>query len=128
MNAKEASDQTRAHATAQKSKNAQKAAEEDPDIQNRPKSPLVPDTPPDTGPTLASESGVISVAGRKKMKGGEKWDMATGKEAAMVVDKKGGVKEQDKVETKEEHNIEVELNSILKKGPSKSYVHFVPTS
>lgn len=51
------------------------------------------------------------------IKGGEKWDMATGKEAAMVVDKEGVGKEPDKAETQEQHNIEVELNSILKKGP-----------
>lgn len=59
-------------------------------------------------------------------KGGEKWDMATGKEAAMVVDKDGDVrtKEDSKEETPEEHKIEVELNSILKKGPSK-FVYFL---
>ena len=67
-----------------------------------------------------SVTGEKSVAGRKKMKGGEKWDMATGKEAAMVVDKEGTSKESEKKETQEEHDIEVELNSILKKGPSKS--------
>lgn len=70
--------------------------------------------------TEASATGEKSVAGRKKMKGGEKWDMATGKEAAMVVDKEGSSKEPGRKETQEEHDIEVELNSILKKGPSKS--------
>lgn len=67
-----------------------------------------------------------SVAGRKKMlKGGERWDMATGKEAAMVVDKIGDDKDSTggRAETKEEHEVEVELNSILKKGPSK----YIPT-
>lgn len=74
------------------------------------------------------------VAGRKKYKGGEHWDVASGKQAPI-----GGKKtlndeenEEDEVgkkiqkeETEEEHEIEVELNSILKKGPiivfSKSY-------
>lgn len=118
MNAKDASDQD----TTQGSKDAQKSAKGqlnvDSNIENRPKSPLIPDTPPDTGPNPAPEAGEKSVAGRKKMiKGGEKWDMATGKEAAMVVDKEGVGKEPDKAETQEQHNIEVELNSILKKGP-----------
>lgn len=66
-----------------------------------------------------------SVAGRKKMaKGGERWDMVTGKEAAMVVDREGGGKvgKEEKTETREQHEIEVELNSILKKGPSKSFL------
>lgn len=75
----------------------------------------------------ASVTGEKNVAGRKKMKGGEKWDMATGKEAAMVVDKEGVSKEQEKTETQEEHDIEVELNSILKKGPSKSPLSTPPT-
>lgn len=123
MNAKDASDQD----TTQGSKDAQKSAKGqlnvDSNIENRPKSPLIPDTPPDTGPNPAPEAGEKSVAGRKKMiKGGEKWDMATGKEAAMVVDKEGVGKEPDKAETQEQHNIEVELNSILKKGPSKSHI------
>lgn len=63
-----------------------------------------------------------SIAGRKKMKGGEKWDMATGKESAMVEHHAASAKEgkTKAVETEEEHQVEVELNSILKKGPSKS--------
>lgn len=83
-------------------------------------------------PVMAKISGQTtveekSVAGRMKMvKGGERWDVATGKEAAMVVDKKGGGSgvNGEKEETKEEHEVEVELNAILKKGPSK----FVPFS
>lgn len=120
MNAKDSSNQ----ATAQKPINPQAAVIGEPNIENRPKSPLIPDTPPDTGPIPVSEIGEKSVAGRKKMKGGEKWDMATGKEAAMVVDKQGVGKEPVKVETQEEHDVEVELNSILKKGPSKSQIQF----
>ena len=107
-------------ATAQKPIDPQAAVNGEPNIGNRPKSPLIPDTAPDTGPIPVSEIGEKSVAGRKKMKGGEKWDMATGKEAAMVVDKQGAGKEPDKVETQEEHDVDVELNRILKKGPSKS--------
>ncbi|MCJ1465099.1 hypothetical protein MMC07_003715 [Pseudocyphellaria aurata] len=113
MNAESAS----GPATIPKLKDSPTEAKGEPGIENRPKSPLIPDTPPDTGSILASETGEKSVAGRKKMKGGEKWDMATGKEAAMVVDKEGAGKEPDRPETQEEHNIEVELNSILKKGP-----------
>lgn len=67
-----------------------------------------------------------SVAGRKTMKGGETKDLHTGKEAPMKANKK--IKEVDEaegtevvVESKEDHEIERELNSILKKGPSKSF-------
>lgn len=75
------------------------------------------------------------VTGRKKYKGGEHWDVASGKQAPV-----GGKKnlndeetEEDEVgkkgqreETEEEHEIEIELNSILKKGPSKFYAHAKP--
>lgn len=100
---------------------------------NRPSSPLIPDDDETTLPKTASISKTKvddgstsekSVAGRKKMKGGEKYDMATGKQAAMVVDKEGtsgkDISSEKKEETQEEHEIEVELNLILKKGPSKS--------
>lgn len=97
---------------------------------NRPSSALIPDDDETTPPKPASTSktkaddGEKSVAGRKKMKGGEKYDMATGKQAAMVVDKEGtsgkDIPPEKKEETQEEHEIEVELNLILKKGPSKS--------
>lgn len=68
------------------------------------------------------------VAGRKKYKGGEHWDVASGKQAPIggkkKADAEGEAKEEDKkeekTETDEEHKVEVELNSILKKGPSKS--------
>ena len=75
-----------------------------------------------TGKGLAKESHtgeVKGVAGRTKIKGGEKWDMATGKEAAMQVDKEGEKGKDETKETEEEHEVEVELNAILKKGPSK---------
>ena len=58
------------------------------------------------------------VSGRK-IKGGEKWDMATGKEAAIQAHGEGEHARQKKQETQEQHEIEVELNAILKKGPSK---------
>ncbi|KAL8771131.1 MAG: hypothetical protein Q9209_003302 [Squamulea sp. 1 TL-2023] len=73
------------------------------------------------------------VVGRKKYKGGENWDVATGKQAPIGGKNKGdeGTKgdneetKEETAETKEEHEIEVELNAILKKGPiivfSKSY-------
>ncbi|KAL9000063.1 MAG: hypothetical protein Q9188_005756 [Gyalolechia gomerana] len=74
------------------------------------------------------------VTGRKKYKGGEHWDVASGKQAPFGGKKKLEDEESEedevgkkyeKVETEEEHEVEVELNSILKKGPiivfSKSY-------
>ncbi len=79
------------------------------------------DTKPEAPvPKVSDEAstGEKSVAGRKKMKGGEKWDMAMGKEAATEEKNKEGKK--DEAETKEDHEVEVELNSILKKGPSES--------
>lgn len=104
---------------------------------NRPSSPLIPDDDDipssktaSISKTKVSDSNTSekSVAGRKKMKGGEKYDMATGKEAAMVVDKEGtsgkDISSEKKEETPEEHEIEVELNLILKKGPSKSHLSF----
>lgn len=62
-----------------------------------------------------------NVAGRIKVKGGEKWDMGTGKEAAGV-GKEGGQTggKEETPETQEEHDVEVELNSILKRSPSTS--------
>ncbi|KAL9127490.1 MAG: hypothetical protein Q9217_003646 [Psora testacea] len=63
-----------------------------------------------------------SVAGRKKMKGGESKDLHSGKESP-----KEGKKEKKKepLKSKEESEIETEMNSILKRGPiiifSKSY-------
>lgn len=65
------------------------------------------------------KDGEKAVAGRKKLKGGEKWDMATGKEAPKAKDSSED-KEDGKEETSEEHEVEVELNAILKKGPSES--------
>ena len=97
---------------SQKLKEAGNAAKEAVKVQIpvRPEIPLVADAP-------TAANGEKSVAGRKKMKGGEKWDMATGKEAAMVVDKEDEKKEQ--VETEKDHDVELELNGILKRGPSK---------
>ena len=55
------------------------------------------------------------------MKGGEKWDMATGKEAAMQVDKEGHTEDKDE-KSPDEQKLDVELNGILKRGPSKPYL------
>lgn len=62
-----------------------------------------------------------SIAGRKIVKSGEKWDKGTGKEPGIVGDRAAGAKDAKTavVETKEEHEVEMELNSILKKGPSQ---------
>jgi len=62
------------------------------------------------------------VEGRPKLKGGEKWDVSSGKESVL------GEKEDEKVKTEEEKDVELELNSILKRSPiiifSKSYCPF----
>lgn len=69
-----------------------------------------------------------SVAGRKTMlKGGETKDLHSGKEAPIAVDREKEkypagkkVEKEEKVESAEDHEVEMELNSILKKGPSTS--------
>jgi glutaredoxin len=75
----------------------------------------------DTGESSRKEEkdgdGKMVGGGPRKAKGGEKWDMATGKEAPL----KAGKEEEDKEENKEEREVEAELNGILKKGPSMSY-------
>ncbi len=116
MNKKEASDQEISQKLdAAKHEAAQVAGEQG---AQKPMSPG--DTKQESPPKVSGEAskGEKSVAGRKKMKGGEKWDMATGKEAAMEDKKKEP--EKDEAETKEDHQVEVELNSILKKGLSES--------
>ncbi|KAL8743499.1 MAG: hypothetical protein Q9190_004151 [Brigantiaea leucoxantha] len=74
---------------------------------------------PDDKSQKPVKDGDKSVAGRRKMKGGEKWDVATGKEAPIAKEGSDSGKE-DKEETPEEHEVEIELNAILKKGPSRS--------
>ena len=67
-----------------------------------------------------------SIAGRRViLKGGETKDLHSGKEAPMAVDKDKEkypagkkVEKEEIVESKEDHEVEMELNSILKKGPS----------
>ena len=69
-----------------------------------------------------------SVAGRKTMlKGGETKDLHTGKEAPMAVEREKEkypagkkIEKEQRVESQEDHEVEMELNSILKKGPSTS--------
>lgn len=111
-------------ATKQKLEDMRLNVKMQPNVQKRPYPSAILEAPVATeilGETVSEEK---SVAGRKKMvKGGEKWDMVTGKEAAMVVDREGesNMGKGEKTETREQHEIEVELNSILKKGPSKLY-------
>ena len=84
------------------------------------------ETPGDEITTDKGEEGEKSVAGRKTMKGGETKDVHSGKEAPMGVgknkdkatDEKKSAETEDKVQSKEDHEVEMELNSILKKGPS----------
>ena len=69
-----------------------------------------------------------SVAGRKTMlKGGETKDLQSGKEAPMAVEREKEkypagkkIEKEQRVESQEDHEVEMELNSILKKGPSTS--------
>ena len=93
---------------------------------NPPKYPKV-DASTDDSKDVGTTDGTKSVAGRKTMKGGETKDLHSGKEAPMKADenkaKDGGDAEggnEGKVESEEDHEIETELNSILKRGPSKS--------
>lgn len=69
--------------------------------------------------------GEKSVAGRKTMKGGESKDLHSGKFSPAAADKEAQNADEtsgkeETVKSKEDHEIETELNSILKKGPSKS--------
>lgn len=69
-----------------------------------------------------------SVAGRKTMlRGGEFKDLHSGKEAPMAVEREKEkypagkkIEKQEKAESNEDHEVEMELNLILKKGPSTS--------
>ena len=73
-----------------------------------------------------NSDGEKSVAGRKTMKSGEMKDLRSGKETPLKIDKtkdkvaevRKDDEEAEKVQSKEDHDVEVELNSILKKGPS----------
>ena len=65
-------------------------------------------------PEIVMDPGDESAAGRRKMKGGEKWDVSSGKESAV------GEREPEVVKTDEEKDVELELNTILKRSPSKS--------
>ena len=66
-------------------------------------------------PEVVLNDGDANVEGRPKLKGGEKWDVSTGKESAV------GEKEEQKAKTDEEKDVELELNSILKRSPSTSF-------
>ena len=63
-------------------------------------------------PEVVLNDGDTNVEGRPKLKGGEKWDVSSGKESAV------GEKEDDKAKSEEEKDVESELNSILKRSPS----------
>lgn len=72
----------------------------------------------------AGDGGGKSVAGRIQIKDENKDE----KETLGVAKVGGAVGEKDRSgeadgETEEEHELEVELNAILKKSPSKSYYH-----
>ena len=78
----------------------------------------------DKGTASTTGEGRKSVAGRKTIKGGESKDVHSGKEAPKYPDpskEKEGEETEEKKKTEEEHDIETELNAILKKGPSVSF-------
>ena len=83
-----------------KLKNAEKAAKNAPGRNG-----------PGRTPEIVLETGEKSVAGRKKMKGGEKWDVSTGKESAQS-------EKEETPKTDEEKDVDMELNAILKRSPS----------
>ena len=76
----------------------------------------------DRGGTGTMDGGDRSVAGRKILKGGETKDVHSGKEAPKYPDtskeKEDGDEKEEKAESEEDHAIETELNTILKKSPS----------
>ena len=75
-----------------------------------------------------------ATGGKKVFKGGEHWDVASGKQAPVgghkpgeeEVEKDEEGKVEEKHETEEEHEVEQELNAILKKGPSMSPLSSLP--
>ena len=69
--------------------------------------------PPRKPPEIVMDPGNESATGRRKLKGGEKWDVSSGKESTV------GEKEPEVVKTDEEKDVELELNTILKRSPSK---------
>lgn len=108
LNAKERSDQ----ATQQKLVDAQRDAQ----APFKSESPLPVAKPPEE-----EQPSKKRIAGRKRVKSGEKWDKGAGKELGTAGDRAADAKDVKTVvvETNEEHELEVELNSILKKGPSQ---------
>ena len=135
LDRKEASDRDVTH-KLQEAKDAAKAQEPIPG--SSPQRPIAVEPYPkesDISPPGGAPAGNTnvqgdderSVAGRKTMKGGVTKDVHSGKESPkespkMVDEQKSqeGDKKASATESKEDHEIEMELNSILKKGPSKS--------
>ena len=73
--------------------------------------------------TEDNTQGERSVAGRKKMKGGESKDVHSGSHSPMEKSKGKGEAQEEKKEkpkSREERELDAEMNSILKRGPSKS--------
>ena len=140
LDKKEASDQE----VAQKLQDIKDAAKaQEPVVPNTPQKPIDVSTEDERSMEVkvpvseegqGSENSIMakgnddakSVAGRKTMlKGGETKDLHSGKEAPIAVDREKEkypagkkVEKEEKVESIEDHEVEMELNSILKKGPS----------
>ena len=83
----------------------------------------------DRGAAATIDGGDKSVAGRKTIKGGETKDVHSGKEAPKYPDtskeKEDGAEKKEKAVTEEDHAIEAELNTILKKSPSMLSFHML---
>ena len=86
----------------------------------------------DRGAAATIDDGEKSVAGRKTLKGGETKDVQSGKEAPKYPDtskeKEDGAEKKEKAKTEEDHAIETELNTILKKSPSMLSPHISLTA
>lgn len=63
-------------------------------------------------PEVALNEGKTDAEGRPKMKGGEKWDVSSGKDSPVAESA------ENKGKTEEEKDLDQELNSILKRSPS----------
>ena len=64
-------------------------------------------------PEVVMDRGDETAAGRRKLKVGEKWDVSSGKESAV------GEKVPEVIKTDEERDVELQLNTILKRSPSE---------
>ena len=90
--------------------------------QDKPDASSFKPTEPEEAPSGEDSREEKSVAGRKKMKGGNSKDMRSGSQSPMDEGKKKGehkTEKKEKPKSKEQRELEAEMNSILKRGPSE---------